>query len=382
MRVSSATWVLLLVLSIQAIAVAQVGGTSDVSVQGASPTAPPSEESSAGRTFPYLAPANVPAFPPAPRRYTPPDGFAGHSWGDLRSAFTRLPEEPATVRAAWTHGRRVGDELICTGRGVQRCTVQDFINSQRTRWYEGDGFHVLSEYMIESQGFRLSESGVLLHPVVYEFCANWHGMRRLIPEKFEELNEFCGMRLLFETESQAELRKLPEDHVTQYDLVLSELISRYGKPANFSWRGKVTVESVEGPAVFTPSADRKFSTWRWCPAPRDGLMTRCEASIVLSIDPDLGRGIVLFATPALWQYAFARESSDDSAPDALYTLMHALSFKHRSALEQRREAERQEAEAKRAARAKAQAAGAPQATPVETPAGSKSRATSTQGSLP
>ena len=365
---------LLLALSFGVSAFAQVGEPAG--------SAASAEDAVARHVFPYLAPANVPRFPRPPRRYTPPDGFAGHKWGDLRSTFTRLPEQPAAVRAAWTHGKRVGNEVVCTGRDVQACTVQDYLNSQRTWLFEGDGFHVLSEYMIESQGFRFPQSGVLIHPVVYEFCANWHGKRNRVPEKFEKMNRLCGMRLLFETESLGELRKLPEDHVTQYDLVLSELTSLYGKPANFTWRGHVTVETVAGPAVFTPSVDRKFKTWRWCPAPPDGLMTRCEASIVLSIDPDVGRGIVLFSTPAMWQYAFARESSEDAAPDALYTLMHALSFKHRYALAKRKEAAWKAAEAKKAKREKAEEPGLPDAKSAEAPGQSNSVSTSKQGSMP
>jgi hypothetical protein len=94
-------------------------------------------------------------------------------------------------------------------------------------------------------------------------------------------------------------------------------------------------------------------------------MTRCAASIVLSIDPDVGRAIVLFATPALWQYAFARESSEDVSPDALFTLMHALSFKHRHVLEQRKEAARKAAEAKKAAHTKAEGPDEPEARPVD-----------------
>jgi hypothetical protein len=34
--------------------------------------------------------------------------------------------------------------------------------------------------------------------------------------------------------------------------------------------------------------------------------------------------MVLFATPALWQYAYARESSTPD-PDSLFMLMHAIS---------------------------------------------------------
>jgi hypothetical protein len=292
---------------------------------------PPTPDSIA--QFPYRAPDTVPSFPAPPRRYSPPEGFSGYGWGTLRSAFSNLPSEAAAVRASWTQGKRMGDELFCTGKGLVKCTVDDYADVAMRNHYEGDGFHVLSEYYDESQGFRFRTSGVVLHPVVYQFCGHWHGMRKKVPAKFDEINKFCGMRMLFETETQAQLRELPKDHVTRYDLVLAELLARYGKPEDFKFKGRVTVESAEAPAASATGKDRKFNTWRWCPAPRDGLKTRCVASVVLSIDPDLGRGIVLFSTPALWQYAHARESIgedvEDRPPDPLYTLLHGLPYKAR-----------------------------------------------------
>jgi hypothetical protein len=324
------------------------------------------EETAAAAPAPlwtYLSPADVPKLALPPKHYAPPDGFAGHAWGDLRSSFDKLPAEPAAVRGAWTRGFLQPLELVCTGKSVQRCTVEDFTRAERTRMRDGDGFHLLSEYLIEAQGFKFPGTGVVLHPIVYQFCANWHSMRNKVPKNFDEINKFCGMRMLFDTESTSELRELPGDHVTRYDLVLAELISRYGKPANFSWRGRVTIESVDGPASFVPSDDRKFSTWRWCPAPRDGLMTRCDASIVLSIDPDIGRGIVLFSTAALWEYAYARESGSGT-PDPLYTLMHALSFKHRAEQAKRKEESLKAGEAKDAeAKGESVKAGVPSAAP-------------------
>ena len=312
--------------------------------------------------FNYLSPAHVPSLPAPPRHYSAPAGFDGHTWGEPRTVFDRLPHEPAVVLAAWTRGKELSRQLICTGKGLQQCTVDDYVRAARTKQFDGDGFHVLSEYMVEGRGFKLPQTGVTFYPVVYQFCANWHGVRRKVPKDFDEMNEFCGMRMLFDTESTAQLRKLPPDHVTRYDLVLAELIARYGKPADFTWRGRVTVEPIDGPPIWATSddkahADRKFDVWRWCPAPRDGLMTRCKSSIVLSIDPDLGRGIVLFSTPEVWQYAYAREQGD-AQPDPLYTLLHALPLKSRTAYAVRMQEHRKADAAKKAA---AQKSGEPDA---------------------
>jgi hypothetical protein len=181
---------------------------------------------------------------------------------------------------------------------------------------------VLSEYRIDGQGFRFNESGVLLFPVIYQFCATWDSTKREVPKNYDDLNQFCGVRLLFDTESTAQLRELPADHVTRYDLVLSELVADYGKPAGYLKRGRVTVETDEDPDDRRSADDRKFSTWRWCPAADRGLATRCDASIVLSIEPESGHGVVLFSTPELWEYAYAREHSSEGG-DPLFAVMHA-----------------------------------------------------------
>lgn len=315
------------------------------------PPAPPLAE------VKYLPPANAPALRPPPKRYVAPKGFAGFRWGERRNSFTRLPAEPAAVRAAWALGKERPLEFICSGAGMASyqalysgCSLDEILRKAHPD-REGGGIHVLSEYLIDGQGFKFTDTGIVLYPVVYEFCANWISQKRDVPKDFDELNKFCGMRLLFDTESRSQLAQLPDDHVTRYELVLAELIANYGKPAGFMWRGRVTLEPIEDSPEPVQREERKFSTWRWCPAPDHGLQPSCNASVILSIDPDQGRGIVLFATRALWQYAYAREAGD-AQPDPLFTLMHALQPKQRNVFRQKREAERQAAD-ERAARLKA-----------------------------
>jgi hypothetical protein len=285
------------------------------------PKVPPQAEATPAPAE-YLAPEEAPEFGAAPKKYRAPNGFGGHPWGQPRVTFTRLPEQPLMVRAAWTRGLARQPEMFCTeGLIGGLCTVNDVLNSITTR-LDGGGFHVLSEYKIEEQGFRFNESGVLLYPVIYQFCANWDSTKKEVPKNYDDLVRFCGMRLLFETESRAQLHNLPEDHVTKYDLVLAELIAEYGKPAGFLKRGRVTIETQDDPNDRRSAEDRKFSTWRWCPAADRALATSCDASIVLSIDPDSGRAVVLFSTPELWEYAYARQHSNEGG-DPLFSVMHA-----------------------------------------------------------
>jgi hypothetical protein len=287
----------------------------------------------------YLAPGSVPVLPAGPKKYLPPDNFNGRNWGAPRSHFDRLPAQPETVSVAFSNGERssirgdcisVGDESVWRATDVQspdsKCNISSVLRNFRPNG-DGSGFHALSEYVIEGQGFKFSKTGVLMHPVVYEFCAHWEqrtNEKVTAPENLDELNRFCGVRLSFETEALSQLRDLPADHVTRYDLVLAELNSRYGKPAGSARRGRVDIEPTGDKADSSARPDRRFSTYRWCPAPYLGLESHCEVSIVLSLDPQLGRGMVLFATPALWQYAYARESSTPD-PDSLFMLMHAIS---------------------------------------------------------
>jgi hypothetical protein len=253
-------------------------------------------------------------------KYVAPQGFAGHSWGDLRSTFDRLPKEPIGVGAGWT--RPVEKEVAwnCVPT-VDGCDFNAALLSLR-RNFEGGGFYVLSEYAIPDQGFRFGDeaTGVTVHPVVYEFCANWDETKKEVPPNFDAMNKFCGMRLQFQSETREELRKLPADHVTVYDRMLEHLVAKYGHPDRFVRRGQVVIETEDGDS--REPSDRKFSIWRWCPARDRAFHTDCAASVTLTIDPKSGVGTVLYATPLLWEYAYARENNGFKG-DKLYRVLHA-----------------------------------------------------------
>jgi hypothetical protein len=84
-------------------------------------------------------------------------------------------------------------------------------------------------------------------------------------------------------------------------------------------RGKVIIETLEGES--TNGADRKFSIYRWCPALDRRLHTSCSASVVLSLDSLKGVGTVLYSTPLLWEFAYARERNHKGDP--LFRMLHA-----------------------------------------------------------
>jgi hypothetical protein len=262
-------------------------------------------------------------------KFVAPQGFGDHKWGDLRSTFVRLPEQPVGVGAGWT--RPVEKEVAWTcvpvtfpspfGGVTEGCDFNQTLLTLR-RSFEGGGFYVLSEYAVPEQGFRFGDekSGVTIHPVVYQFCANWDETKKVVPPNFDAMNKFCGVRLHFQSETREELRKLPADHVTVYDRMLDRLLAKYGHPDRFVRRGQVVIETEDGES--REAKDRKFSIWRWCPARDRAFHTECAASVSLSIDPKTGVGTVLYATPRLWEYAYARENNGFKG-DKLYRVLHA-----------------------------------------------------------
>ena len=279
--------------------------------------------------MPVFVPPAQAADKPRKVKYVAPEGFAGRKWGELRTSFTNLPAEPLGIGAAWISPVEKEVTWTCVpavpvlgaGGAVDGCDFQATL-MRIYKNYEGGGFYVLSEYAIDGQGFRYGDEreGVVLHPVIYQFCANWHETRRVVPPKFDQINKFCGVKFLFESDTREELRKLPADYVTNYDRVLEKLIAKYGRPDNFVRRGQVVIETLEGES--TDQRDRKFSIWRWCPARDRGFHTSCEASVVLSLDPKTGAGTVLYSTPLLWEFAYARENNGYKG-DKLFRMLHA-----------------------------------------------------------
>jgi hypothetical protein len=268
----------------------------------------------------------------AKKKYVPPVGFAGHTWGELRTHFDRLPEAPIGVGAAYILSQEKQTDFTCVpGRpsgptitgAIEGCDFQATLLRMRKE-YEGGGFYVLSEFAIPDQGFRIGDEkdGVLVHPVIYQFCANWSQSvkKKDVPPNFDAINQFCGVRLMFQSETREELAKLPAEYVTVYDRMLDRLLEKFGRPANFLRRGQVIVETEDGDSQ--NAADRKFSVYRWCPAGDRALHTQCKASVVLTINPTTGQGTVLYSTPLLWEYAFARENNGFKG-DRLYRLLHA-----------------------------------------------------------
>jgi len=276
-----------------------------------------------------------------PVKYEAPDGFNGRQWGAPLAAFDKFGTEPLSVGAAWTRGKvtdvsfnchftnpvlaSAGDaQAAASGQQVASVSTEtcDAATSRQRTRVEGGGFHVLMEHRIDKQGFRYGADGVLMFPVIYQFCAAWDSAKKALPPDFNDRVKFCGMRLMFKGETDEELAALKADGDTRYDRVLDALIARFGRPFRFEKRGRVVIEAMDGETSSIVGGERRYKTWRWCPPFDRSLATSCAASVVLAYDAEKRWGYVLYSTPAVWQYAYARESGDFKGDD-LYRLLNA-----------------------------------------------------------
>lgn len=294
-------------------------------VRAADTTASVQTASSAGHAASKKKPAG---------KYTAPKGFARYEWGDALKAFKRLKENPVTLQLAYSEGRREVVDFMCAPTGsmqtlesaqaggaagsLDSCDYQRALSTVRQRT-DGRGFHLFGEFVVPNQGFRLESTDIVLYPVTYQFCANWKGGEKS-PEEMAELLTFCGMRMVFQSQTLEQMEAMSSEELTTYERVLEHLIGKYGKPKGYKPGQRVIVETADG--RFADPRSRRLDTYRWCPPTGGRFVPTCEASIVLGFSPESGNGVILYATPAVWEFAYARNESVQGG-DPMYRFMHA-----------------------------------------------------------
>jgi hypothetical protein len=177
-----------------------------------------------------------------------------------------------------------------------------------SKTYEGGGFYVLLGVLRSRvRPFVTGRShGVVPHPIVYQFCANWDDTKKVVPEKFDEMNKFCGVRLLFRSESREQLRKLPGDYVTNYDRIPADGCSRdSASPTASSIAAAWSSRRMQGES--SDAVGPQVQHLALVPGARSlaaHQLHRQRGLVTGSPRPALGT--VLYSTPLLWEYAYAR----------------------------------------------------------------------------
>src|SRR5688500_10653420 len=94
-------------------------------------------------------PPAVAADKPKKIKYVPPEGFAGRTWGELRTSFDRLPAEPLGVGAGFIMPVEKASSFTCVPVAAPGPTISGAIGGcdfQATllrirKEYEGGGFY-------------------------------------------------------------------------------------------------------------------------------------------------------------------------------------------------------------------------------------------------
>jgi hypothetical protein len=264
--------------------------------------------------------------------YRAPRGFGGYDWSTPLGKIGRLTPEPIYVRIAHSIGKVTRFDINCyemvSGSNLRdnKPPTDHALGLKACRETDGEGFHAMAEYYVDSQGFRVrAEDGgkAVLFPVTYQFCSHWSGFLKNFKGDPLEQMQLCGVRLHFRSDTAAEeLANTDFTHTTDYERVMNWLIENHGEPEDYRREGEVFIPELLPERERKKALEKKrHRSWSWCRPQREELKPKCDASIVLSFDAETGRGQVLLSTAPVWAYAHARQFGG-SEGDPLYRVLH------------------------------------------------------------
>ncbi len=277
----------------------------------------------------------------AQAQFTPPYGLNGHMWGEPLKAFPGLmvwhantaQNSPGKVTSLHINCQQLGagpSGSMGPGSGSLQGICADDI-STFTESPEGAGSFALGEYYQDVDANPWGDAGVQVTTISYLYCANSQGS--YLPTPLRKNLQLCGSRVIFTSDTLAQLDKQPAGYRSNFDLLMRRLTRDYGQPPGYEVYGKVTVQGLDepsSPATSTPTETKpKYVVYRWCgllEASRE-LHPPCKASIVVEFDSVHGVGTVLYATSRVYDFAYARYVMGDQNND-LYTLLFSRHLDH------------------------------------------------------
>jgi hypothetical protein len=231
--------------------------------------------------------------------FHPPTGFNGRAWGDGLSAFKGV--------RLW----RANTAMESTGK------VVEFRDAYGQR-LEGEGSFALAEYYFDRDRNPWVAQHVDLFIISYLFCSRWQGP--YLPRTVKSRLKLCGARLMFRSET-LEQRAARGDSDTNFDRLLRQLIALHGAPEGFQRSGRITVETEDQRLTTPEKPTPDFIRYRWCGVTEPAVRPSCEATVTLAFDARTGAGTVLYATPQMYDYAYARHRTSDENNE-LYVLLN------------------------------------------------------------
>jgi hypothetical protein len=276
------------------------------------------------------------------KEFRAPDGAGGYKWNTPLGKVGRLAADPLYVRVAFSKGKVTFFDSGCyrnlldsDSDGALDGLNVDFATANATcKETEGAGFHTLAEYYVDGQGFRFNDSTgakVVLFPITYQFCAHRNGLSGEFKGNPLEEMLLCGVRFHFRSENEQQEQAIKDPaYRTAYDRTLNWLVDNYGPPEGFKREGTVIITDMDTVPVIQGKREVRFKkNMYWCRPKFEALVPTCDASIVLAFDSSTGKGQVIFLTPSVWAYAYAREFGG-SPGDPLYRVLNGATvrFKH------------------------------------------------------
>ena len=244
--------------------------------------------------------------------YDPPEGFNGHAWQEPLLAFPGQVLYQANTATGFA-GKVTEFSMQCTPESPTSTTCS-YLDARMVQRVEGAGSHAVAEYYQRQDRNPWQAAGVSAVGVTYLYCAKGNGDH--LPKPMQKHLSLCGARAYFESDTDEVRDLMGPNHQTNLQRLLRKLVADHGVPPGYSVRGQVLLEALDTQPQGKPLAEtgERVTAYRWCGLKLDGraLHPNCPATVTLLFDGSTGRGLVLYATPPLYDYAWARHEMGDT----------------------------------------------------------------------
>ena len=251
--------------------------------------------------------------------YRPPDGFNGYTWGTVFGSFKGLELWHANTASGFI-GKVTDFRLQCKPDPSDPSITCSPSASEVIQQVQGEGSHAVAEYYFDKDRNPWASRRIELYTISYLFCASTKGSS--IPRPLKKHLKLCGARVMFRSDTLAQMAARDVGYESNYDRVLRALVAEHGEPPGYERRGRITVES-ETERFTTPEKQKpQYARFRWCGVDDSMRQLRpgCEATVTLVFEGHSGLGTVLYATAPLYEFAYARHRMKDENNE-LYVML-------------------------------------------------------------
>jgi hypothetical protein len=233
--------------------------------------------------------------------YRPPRGFNGHLWGESLSAVRGLTFWKASTAHA-PEGKLVDFRISCQQNAASGETCGA---GQIYREVQGDDSMALAEYYFDKDVNPWAADRIELYIISYLFCARARG--EYLPRPIKKVLQLCGTRIMFRSDNLEALAAHGEGYESNYDRILKRLIAEHGEPPGYERQARIIVETDEQRFATPEKAKPHYIRYRWCPPNADlkKLRPACAASVTLTFEATSGEGSIVYATGAVYDFAYA-----------------------------------------------------------------------------